>query len=255
MSDTINAPFVFVSYAHKDSALVLPCIEALRSCGVHIWYDDGIEAGSEWPEFIAEKVLCCSKFVLFVTDAYLASQNCKRELNFAISRSKDILTIYLKDVSLSPGMEMQLGSYQAFFRNRFPSSDHFINALCQEHYFDPCRRSAAANTQPDTTVTPPQPVEPPAVPCGAPSKSRMIAFLLSLVLGFLGAHKFYLGQKKKGQQFLIFYLACLVVSFILFGGFPLLALIPYIMGLSEGIHILRASEEALYQKYGIRFTR
>ena len=86
--------YVFISYAHRDSEAVLPCVQTMKQDGIHLWYDEGIEAGSEWPEFIAQKVIGCSKFVLFVSQAYLESQNCKRELNFAISRKKEILSVF-----------------------------------------------------------------------------------------------------------------------------------------------------------------
>lgn len=69
----------------------------------------------------------------------MESQNCKRELNFAISRKKDILSVYLADVELSPGMEMQLGTYQAVFRKRFASLNLFCQSLCQENFFAECR--------------------------------------------------------------------------------------------------------------------
>ena len=134
-----NNSYVFISYAHKDSAIVLPCIEAMKKKGVNLWYDEGIAAGSEWPEYIAQKVVGCAKFVLFISNAYLQSQNCKRELNFAISRKKDILSVYIQDVNLSPGMEMQLGTYQAIYRNRFDSAIQFHNAMANEPYFDGCR--------------------------------------------------------------------------------------------------------------------
>ena len=42
-----NNSYVFISYAHKDSAIVLPCIEAMKKKGVNLWYDEGIAAGSE----------------------------------------------------------------------------------------------------------------------------------------------------------------------------------------------------------------
>ena len=43
-------PYVFVSYAHKDSHLVIPVLEKLHALGYRIWFDDGIAPGSEWPE-------------------------------------------------------------------------------------------------------------------------------------------------------------------------------------------------------------
>ena len=145
-----NSPYVFISYAHLDSSVVIPCINAMKKFGINTWYDEGIQAGSEWPEYIAERVVECTKFVLFVSKANLNSQNCKRELNFAISRKKDILTIYIEDVQLSPGMEMQLGTYQAIYKNRYSDDLSFYNILCTEQYFDECKTSDNSNYKSNT---------------------------------------------------------------------------------------------------------
>lgn len=138
-ADKMDNPYVFISYAHANSDVVLPTVQAMKNSNINVWYDEGIVAGSEWPEFIAEKVVSCSKFVLFVSNAYLKSQNCKRELNFAISRKKEILTIFMEPVNLSPGMEMQLGTYQAIYRTRYPSAQAFFDSLCKEPFFNECR--------------------------------------------------------------------------------------------------------------------
>ena len=160
-----NRPYVFISYAHVDSNVVFPCIEAMKKDGVNLWFDEGIEAGSEWPEFIAQKVVECSKFVLFVSDAYLKSQNCKRELNFAISRKKDILSVFIQDVQLSPGMEMQLGTYQALYRKRFDSDNQFFSMLGREHFFDSCRFDDVAGVKQEA---PKEPEKRESNPAGIP---------------------------------------------------------------------------------------
>ena len=46
-------PYLFVSYAHANDAAVLEIISTLQARGFRVWYDEGIEAGSEWPESIA----------------------------------------------------------------------------------------------------------------------------------------------------------------------------------------------------------
>ena len=46
-----NLPFIFVSYAHKDSREVFDLIEKLAARGYRIWYDEGIKPGVEWPEY------------------------------------------------------------------------------------------------------------------------------------------------------------------------------------------------------------
>ena len=175
MAPANDASYVFISYAHADSKEVLPTIQAMESSNISLWYDNGIEAGSEWPEFIASKVMNCRKFVLFVSKAYLASQNCKRELNFAISRKKEILSIFLEEVELSPGMEMQLGTYQAIFRDRFTDNTTFAASLIKEPFFNDCRASAPAKPaapvepaapvvekKPETVVSEDKPAEKPA---------------------------------------------------------------------------------------------
>ena len=41
-----------------------------------------------------------------------------------------------------------------------------------------------------------------------------VAFALAVVLGFLGAHLFYLGRKRDGFRYLLFSLACATLCFI-----------------------------------------
>lgn len=40
-------PYVFVSYSHQDSEKVFPIIKQLHEKGYRIWYDEGIDPGSE----------------------------------------------------------------------------------------------------------------------------------------------------------------------------------------------------------------
>ena len=48
-------PYIFMSYSHKDTDVVLNAVDVLTDNGFHVWYDNGIEAGTEWPEYIAER--------------------------------------------------------------------------------------------------------------------------------------------------------------------------------------------------------
>ena len=38
--------YAFISYAHRDSNIVLPIVSRLYDNGLRVWFDDGIEAGS-----------------------------------------------------------------------------------------------------------------------------------------------------------------------------------------------------------------
>lgn len=134
-----SEPYIFISYAHSDTQQVLPIISALQDRGFRIWYDAGIEAGTEWPEYIAQHVKDCGSFMAFMSHHAADSHNCRREINFAIKLRKEPLVIYLEDVELSLGMQMQLDSLQAIYRTRHSDDASFLNELCRSRLLSPCR--------------------------------------------------------------------------------------------------------------------
>ena len=134
-----NKPYIFISYAHKDTETVLPILEALCERGFRIWYDAGIEAGTEWPEYIAQRLQDCTAFLAFISDWSVNSKNCRREINFGIELDKEPLAVYLEDVTLSVGMRMQLGTVQAMFYHRHESFSSFIEALSKAPTLQDCR--------------------------------------------------------------------------------------------------------------------
>lgn len=88
--------------------------------------------------------------------------------------------------------------------------------------------------------TPPAP--PPVVPYSPPGagaatgtgpKNRAIAVVLALVLGSLGAHKFYLGSVGLGVVYLLFFWTY----------------IPGILGLIEGIYYAVIGEAEFQRRY------
>ncbi|MBQ8696851.1 MAG: toll/interleukin-1 receptor domain-containing protein, partial [Clostridia bacterium] len=81
-------PYIFVSYSHKDKAEVIPYINALEKAGFRIWFDGGIEAGSEWPEFIANPRANRNCVVSFISKNFDQSKTCQRELTFAQNLNK-----------------------------------------------------------------------------------------------------------------------------------------------------------------------
>ena len=106
-------PYIFVSYAHKDSALVFKQIASLHAEGFRIWYDEGIDPGNEWPEEIAKALGSCALFLLYVTPRSVASVNCRNEINFALNKSKPFLSVYLEETELPDGLALRMGDLQA----------------------------------------------------------------------------------------------------------------------------------------------
>lgn len=98
-----KAPFLFVSYAHKDSEKVLPTVNGLFDKKYRVWYDEGIAPGSEWPKNIADHLKDAGAFILFVSEQYLASPNCENEAVRAAESGKKIF-LYSLDGSTHPGL-------------------------------------------------------------------------------------------------------------------------------------------------------
>ena len=122
-------PFVFISYAHADSSQVMPIIADMNKCGFRVWYDEGIEAGSMWTECIADHLTRASLVLGFISNSYMASENCKREMNFAVQKRKKLINIFLSPTELTPGMDLQIGGIWALMKYTFPNDNHFFMKL------------------------------------------------------------------------------------------------------------------------------
>ena len=102
-----SEPYIFLSYSHRDAAPAAEIIRDLNLDGFRIWYDEGIDPGPEWADNIADHIDGCAFFVSFLSEDYLISTNCRDELDYARSREKQRLLVYLAPLTLPKGREMR----------------------------------------------------------------------------------------------------------------------------------------------------
>lgn len=159
-----SEPYIFLSYSHKNTDEVMPIFEGLSDNGFRVWYDAGIEAGTEWPEYIAEHLESANCLIAFMTSAFMDSYNCRQELNFAMELNIPILVIYLEDIKLTAGMRMRLGLTQAMYKTRHDSEESFFNALYAAKILASCRSTQniptkvnGSNKNQKASVTPSRP--------------------------------------------------------------------------------------------------
>jgi S-DNA-T family DNA segregation ATPase FtsK/SpoIIIE len=148
----------------------MPIIEGLTNANYRVWYDEGIEAGSEWPENVASHITKSEVVLILLSNHALDSQNCIREIHFSIKKRKKILVVYLEELELSDGMDMQLSPLQAMFLYKFKTLNAFIEKLCAANILLPCNVNGKAEkkaivsqpkkTTPKKTAKPPE-VKPP----------------------------------------------------------------------------------------------
>ena len=111
-------PYLFVSYSHDDSARVYEEIDRLHRLGFRIWYDEGIDPGNEWPQEVANALVRCAFFLVFISPRSVESINVRNEINFAINRKKSFLAIHIEETDLPVGLELRMGDIQAIFQWR-----------------------------------------------------------------------------------------------------------------------------------------
>ena len=140
-------PYLFISYAHRDYDRIEPILRELAARGYRFWYDEGIDPGTEWPESIARHLENSSACLSFITPHSAASNNCRREIHFALSRNIPLLTVYLEETKISSGLEMQLSSNQSVMAYRYPDLGSLMERILSVDVMDACRGT------PDAAVT------------------------------------------------------------------------------------------------------
>ena len=120
-----NEPYLFISYAHADEQAVGSVLEHLEKHSVRFWYDDGIEVGSEWPEYIAERLASSKMMLAFVSNAYAVSNNCRKEMHYAVSNGIKTINVFLEDADITPGMSLQIGNIFALMKYRMEEGEFY----------------------------------------------------------------------------------------------------------------------------------
>jgi hypothetical protein len=108
-----DEPYIFVSYSHSNESAVFPELVWLKEGGFNVWYDEGIEGGTEWREELGQAILRAELFLYFVTPDSVQSENCRKELNLAIDEHIPTLAVHIKQTELPAGLKLTLSDRQA----------------------------------------------------------------------------------------------------------------------------------------------
>lgn len=131
--------YIFASYSHRDKDKVFSIIRILQNHGYRVWFDEGIDPGTEWDDNIAEHLGGASYMIAFFSENFFGSQNCSDELHFARELGIAIMPIYLEEVELDAGTEMRFGRLQSLFWYSFRRNEDFISKVDEADGIDKCR--------------------------------------------------------------------------------------------------------------------
>ena len=107
--------YAFISYSHSDRDLVFGIISRLRAHHINFWYDGELPGGFEWAEEIGKKLIDSQVVLLMISNASIWSKNVRNEITLAQNHNKRIIPIYIENVELSPGAELQLQGYNSYY--------------------------------------------------------------------------------------------------------------------------------------------
>jgi TIR domain len=109
MSQTSSAPDVstvgaaaasaaFLSYSHEDSSFVLELVSQLKSAGGDVWLDKmDILPGQPWDLSIQDALASCSRLLVVLSPASVASRNVLDEVSYALDNHKVVIPVLYRD--------------------------------------------------------------------------------------------------------------------------------------------------------------
>lgn len=170
--------YIFISYSHKNMNEVLGFIETLQNNGYNVWYDEGIDPGTEWDDNIAKHIENCSFFIAFITTEYVESQNCRDEMSFARDLNKERLLVYAEDVELPRGMQMRLNRLQAIYKHKYDNQKDFYNKVFEANLIDTCKNDNVEIEAEDEAVL----ISTEQVPKGKVLSNKIILIGIAVIL-------------------------------------------------------------------------
>ena len=113
-------------------------IRLLQRHRYRVWYDEGIDPGTEWDDNIAEHIKHCGYFLAMISPNSVNSSNCKDEIKYARDLDKPKALVYLRETQLPGGMQMRLGRSQAVYKYTYASEDAFVQKLLEAKGIEAC---------------------------------------------------------------------------------------------------------------------
>lgn len=145
---TSDKPFIFISYARRDSRLVYPEIRRLQHNGYELWYDRAdIPPGRDWGNETEQAIRACSCFILFMTPGAVESEYVSHEINQALEAKKPFIRIDWEKLDLPPQIQERVSQIQSLERYLLYQSEYEerLRRSLSEHVGQPTRRTSAAS--------------------------------------------------------------------------------------------------------------
>ena len=140
-------PHAFVAYSHADEKRIHDELKWLNNQGFNTYYDDGIHPGHRWREEIATAIDAATVVVFFITPRSVSSEDCLRELNYALDQYKPVLAVHLEQTELPSGVKLSINDRQAILSYAMSPTDYRLRLQEALGEYLPTEPSAAVVEQ------------------------------------------------------------------------------------------------------------
>lgn len=132
-------PYIFISYCHADKELIYPLIEQISLDGYRVWYDVGNKPGFNWLMNIEEHLENSKAVIAFISKHSRDSNNCNKEIVYAMKCEKKIIPVLIDDATLPRGLRMQLVDLHYLERKNFPSDKELLKKCYEPQECQACK--------------------------------------------------------------------------------------------------------------------
>ena len=116
--------FIYASCDAKDQKEVFErYLEPVAAEGVNFCWGDTFDKKED------NNISRSNAVLLFLTNDFAKEDRLRRTIEAAVKHDKPILSVFLEDVELDPGLSMQIESQQAMFVSGYKSDYDFVDEL------------------------------------------------------------------------------------------------------------------------------
>jgi len=124
-----SEPYVFISYAHVDTADMRRVRGWLHQAGVTTWVDEHLQGGEEWDATLEDRIRRCALLLVLMSPAAAQSRFVRRELRFADAMGRRLLCFRLREATLVEGMAMLLLPLQWIDDGQAAAEQQLVQAI------------------------------------------------------------------------------------------------------------------------------
>lgn len=130
--------FLLASFADTDSDRVYPVLETLSATGYRLQFNAPNSTEEEWSNNSPILLDSCHLVLLFISPAWIASENCQNDLTFAKLRDKKIIGILLERMTMPYELEEKFKEFECIRKYEYYDETRFYQHLFRNKDLNIC---------------------------------------------------------------------------------------------------------------------